>query len=193
MSETTTNSSESYWKFSEELQIPPVRSIDEFILNRARFQLPPYTDLPKWNNRILTNLLYFQTNYFIIMLIFVFISFAAQASHVMFGCSAIALLLAAVFLSASKNPTLDQIRSDHPILTLIVNLLALYYFIGALTSVCVVLFILLMPVLLILIHASFRLRNLKAKINRQLERAGLEKTVMSRILSFVSADISILD
>lgn len=183
---------EENWKFSDEVQIPPFRNLDEFLLGRARFQLPPFRDFPKWNNRILTNLLYFQTNYFAIMLAVILISCACQAQHVVFGLSSMIFLGAALFLSLSTHPTLQQARSDHPFLTLIAILISLYYFLCTMGSVLIVVFIILMPSLLVLIHASLRLRDLKAKINRQLERTGLKTTLMSRFLSLLNVDLKTL-
>lgn len=45
------------------LQLPPLRSLDDFLLGSARFQLPNLRDLEKWGNRVVKNLLYYQTNY----------------------------------------------------------------------------------------------------------------------------------
>lgn len=47
-----------------ELELPPLRSLNDFILDSARFQLPNLKDLDKWGNRVVNNLLYYQTNYF---------------------------------------------------------------------------------------------------------------------------------
>ena len=57
---------------SVEVEIAPIRSLDEFILDSARFQIPNYKDLDKWANRVCSNLLYYQTNYFF-MAIMVFL------------------------------------------------------------------------------------------------------------------------
>lgn len=46
------------------MEIPPLRSLDDYILESARFQLPNLKDLDKWGNRVVNNLLYYQTNYF---------------------------------------------------------------------------------------------------------------------------------
>lgn len=48
-----------------DLSFAPFRSLDDFILSSARFQLPSFNELEKWSNRVLANLLYYQTNYFI--------------------------------------------------------------------------------------------------------------------------------
>lgn len=46
------------------LELPPLRSLNEFILESASFQIPNVRDLDKWGNRVVQNLLYYQTNYF---------------------------------------------------------------------------------------------------------------------------------
>lgn len=47
-----------------ELEIPPLRGLDDFLLESARFQIPNFKDLDKWGNRVVNNLFYYQTNYF---------------------------------------------------------------------------------------------------------------------------------
>lgn len=49
------------------LQLAPLRPLDEFILGSARFQLPNFKDWEKWGNRVVKNLCYYQTNYFILI------------------------------------------------------------------------------------------------------------------------------
>ena len=49
-----------------EMEIAPLRSIDDFILSKARFQLPNLNDSNKWPNRVINNLMYYQTNYFLL-------------------------------------------------------------------------------------------------------------------------------
>lgn len=48
------------------MEIAPLRSLDDFILSKARFQLPNLNDSNKWPNRVINNLLYYQTNYFLL-------------------------------------------------------------------------------------------------------------------------------
>lgn len=48
--------------------LPPLRSLDDFLLGSARFQLPNFRDLDKWGNRVVKNLLYYQTNYILLFL-----------------------------------------------------------------------------------------------------------------------------
>lgn len=52
-----------------EVEIAPIRSLDDFLLESARFQVPNFKDLDKWANRVCSNLLYYQTNYFFMALV----------------------------------------------------------------------------------------------------------------------------
>ncbi|GCC39212.1 hypothetical protein chiPu_0023029 [Chiloscyllium punctatum] len=48
---------------SSEVQLPPLRTLDDFVCGSARFSLPDLKDPLRWNNRVINNLLYYQTNY----------------------------------------------------------------------------------------------------------------------------------
>lgn len=61
---------------NSEFEIAPLRTLDDFLLKSARFQIPNVSDLEKWGNRITSNLLYYQTNYFLLsLLIFTIIGY----------------------------------------------------------------------------------------------------------------------
>lgn len=52
-----------------EVEISPLRSLDDFLLVSARFQIPNFKDFEKWGNRVISNLLYYQTNYFVLSIV----------------------------------------------------------------------------------------------------------------------------
>jgi len=52
-----------------DVKIAPLRSLDDFLLESARFQLPNVKDMEKWGNRVTNNLLYYQSNYFLMSLV----------------------------------------------------------------------------------------------------------------------------
>lgn len=54
------------------IELSPLRSLGDFLLDSARFQVPQINDPEKWSHRVLNNLLYYQTNYFLIAL-FIFL------------------------------------------------------------------------------------------------------------------------
>lgn len=45
------------------VEIAPLRPWDDFFPGSERFGKPDVHDLAKWNNRVVSNLLYYQTNY----------------------------------------------------------------------------------------------------------------------------------
>uniref|UniRef100_A0A8C4QX13 PRA1 family protein n=1 Tax=Eptatretus burgeri TaxID=7764 RepID=A0A8C4QX13_EPTBU len=45
---------------------PPLRSVHDFVSASARFGLPDSQDVHKWNNRVINNLHYYQSNYFVL-------------------------------------------------------------------------------------------------------------------------------
>ena len=51
-----------------EFQVAPIRSLNDFLLQGARFQIPNFNDYNAIENRILNNLYYYQTNYGLSML-----------------------------------------------------------------------------------------------------------------------------
>ncbi|XP_053967628.1 PRA1 family protein 3 [Anastrepha ludens] len=53
---------------AQNIELAPLRSLDDFIFGSARFQLPNLKDLEKWGNRVVKNLLYYQSNYFLMCL-----------------------------------------------------------------------------------------------------------------------------
>lgn len=54
---------------TSEFEIAPLRTLDDFILESARFQIPNVRDLDKWGNRVVNNLLYYQTNYLLMAIV----------------------------------------------------------------------------------------------------------------------------
>uniref|UniRef100_A0A914ZZB1 PRA1 family protein n=1 Tax=Parascaris univalens TaxID=6257 RepID=A0A914ZZB1_PARUN len=172
------------WKLCYDVEVPPVRGFSEFVLDRSHLEMPPFRDLPKWNARILSNLLYFQSNYFVVVFLFAAVWSSLHATDTVIGLSAVVVLGAVVSLSLSRHPALAEMRREHPLATLGAFVIASYYFIYTLSSVIVVLFTLAVPLLLVLLHASVRLRDLKTKINR----INLKKTLMARLLELFGVD-----
>lgn len=56
-------------KNNKSIELAPFRPIPEFILDGSKYAAPPLKDLKSFNNRVCSNLLYFQTNYIVITVI----------------------------------------------------------------------------------------------------------------------------
>lgn len=51
------------------MELAPLRQWDDFFPGTDRFAKPEFGDLAKWNNRVISNLMYYQTNYFVVALV----------------------------------------------------------------------------------------------------------------------------
>ncbi|KHJ77143.1 hypothetical protein OESDEN_23237 [Oesophagostomum dentatum] len=75
-------------------------------------KLPPYNDLPRWNNRIVSNLLYYQTNYFLIFASLVILQSFFNSQDLALGLSAIVVVAAVVIFAISDNPSFYQVGTS---------------------------------------------------------------------------------
>ncbi|CAJ0580045.1 unnamed protein product, partial [Mesorhabditis spiculigera] len=173
---------EATMKLFNGAEVPPFRGLDDFLLESARYERPPLNDLTRWNNRIIANLLYYQTNYFSMSLLMIALFSFAYGKDFVLGLFAICLVVAAIFFSLSPHPRIHELRKEHPLVTLGGIVASAYLFITFLPSVVVIVFSTLAPTFICLVHASCRLRNLKNKTTQFLERAGLRRTVMGQLI-----------
>ncbi|GLD61256.1 PRA1 family protein 2, partial [Lates japonicus] len=81
---------------------PPLRDTDDFLLCSARFAVPDVRDLDRWNNRIINNLLYYQSNYFLSVLCFLLIVGYFQPFQLFVGAVVVTLLFLG-FVWAAEN------------------------------------------------------------------------------------------
>lgn len=51
------------------MELAPLRPWDDFFPGSDRIARPEFGDLTKWNNRVISNLLYYQTNYFAVAVV----------------------------------------------------------------------------------------------------------------------------
>uniref|UniRef100_A0A6Q2Y1H1 PRA1 family protein n=1 Tax=Esox lucius TaxID=8010 RepID=A0A6Q2Y1H1_ESOLU len=169
-------------EFWEMLSPPPIRTLDDYILGSARFAVPDIRNLERWNNRIINNLLYYQSNYFVSFLAVLGIVGYFQPFHLFLGATVVTLMFMGFVWAAENQAQIRRFRRNHPSLALCAILAASYFFLTVLGGVAVFLFGIAFPILLILIHASVRLRSLKNKLENKLESIGLKRTPMGLLL-----------
>ncbi|TKS92345.1 PRA1 family protein 2 [Collichthys lucidus] len=85
-----------------DVQPPPLRSLDDFLLSSARFALPDVRDLDRWNNRIINNLLYYQSNYLLSALCFLLMVGYCEPFQLFVGATVVTLLFLG-FVWAAEN------------------------------------------------------------------------------------------
>nr|KAF6419903.1 ADP ribosylation factor like GTPase 6 interacting protein 5 [Molossus molossus] len=141
-----------------DVNIAPLRAWDDFFPGSDRFARPDFRDISKWNNRVVSNLLYYQTNYLVVL---VFTGFV-WAAH--------------------NKDILRRMKKQYPTAFVMVVMVASYFLISMFGGVMVFVFGITFPLLLMFIHASLRLRNLKNKLENKMEGIGLKRTPMGIVL-----------
>ncbi|KFD58933.1 hypothetical protein M514_00096 [Trichuris suis] len=159
-----------------DLQLSPLRSLDDFLLGTARLELPPFNDFQRLSNRILNNLLYYQTNYFVLCFIFFLLVGLNRPNEILLGTTVLLLTLGCIAYTTSTNPNVVSVKKTYPVISLITVVSILYLLVCSLHSLMFCLFALALPLLLIFLHASCRLRNLKNKLSNTAEELKIKKT-----------------
>jgi Flp pilus assembly protein TadB len=102
--------------------------------------------------------------------------------QIVLGFVALALVFG-LFVYFTKNQyKARRFKHDHPIVCVAAVLAAGYFVVYMFGAVLVFIFGIALPLLLIMIHASLRLRNFKNKLANKMEFVGLKRTPMGIIL-----------
>ncbi|CAH1264413.1 ARL6IP5 [Branchiostoma lanceolatum] len=281
-------------ELSRNVALPPVRPLADFVGSEARFAVPDYKDPVRWNNRIVNNLLYYQTNYIavatgifilaglmnplamlvgtmlvtVVMLLLLMNPLAMLVGTMLvtvadeppgnagrrdagyrgnavvvylllFTCCCCprlmnplamlvgtmlvtvvmlllmnplamlvgAMLVAVVMLLLLMNPLamlvgtmlvtvvfaafialtenqrqLQRFKKDHPTVCVAGLLAACYFIMRTFQLLLVFVFGITLPLLVVLVHASMRMRNLKNKLSNKVESIGIKRTPMGILL-----------
>lgn len=167
---------------NSEVEIAPIRSLDDFLLESARFQIPNFKDLDKWSNRVCSNLLYYQTNYFFMSVLVFLVVGLVHPAKMLCGIMAMTAAFGLFCYITNSKRTASKFKRDHPVISLIIIFSGGYFVVYMLSCVLVFLFGVMLPVVLIFIHSSMRLRNLRNKVVNKIETIGFKKTPMGLFL-----------
>jgi len=167
-----------------EMTYAPIRSLDDFILSQSRFQVPEYQNMDKLRNRIVSNLIYYQTNYALsAIIIFALITFMNPVKMAL-GLLTMILFFGLLYYFDASQDQVKKVKQDHPTLVMMATFLVGYFFIYQIGCVMVFIAGVKLPILFTILHAALRLRNIKNKMARVAEVAGVgKKTPMAVILS----------
>ncbi|CAG9861354.1 unnamed protein product [Phyllotreta striolata] len=173
---------------SSDFELAPLRSLDDFLLEAARFQVPNVKDIDRWGNRVTNNLLYYQTNYFLMSILIFLIVGVIHPVKMACGFVATAVLFMVFVYVTNEKASAARFKRNHPIISIIVIFAGAYFIAYMLQSLMVFLLGILLPVAAIFLHASLRLRNLKNKIVNKVENLGLRRTPMGFFLEEMGLD-----
>ncbi|XP_054465270.1 PRA1 family protein 3-like [Anoplopoma fimbria] len=167
------------------MELAPLRPWDDFFPGMDRYAKPEFGDLTKWNNRVISNLLYYQTNYFAVAaVVFLIVGFLNPFG--MFLGGAVVTLVFGGSVWAGENQTMvKNFKMKNPTLFIIGVMITSYFLLSLCGGVMVFIFGITFPLLLILIHASLRLRSVKNRLENNIEGVGLKKTPMGIIMDLL--------
>ena len=171
------------------VEIAPLRSLDDFILATSRFQVPDLHNREKYYNRLVANLLYYQTNYFLTSIIIFTSVIIVHPLQMALGMMIIGVSFGTLYYFQGQNKEVKMIKERHPKNVFGVIGIFACAICSGLGSIMVVIMGVGLPVCFSLVHASLRLRNIKNKFVNATESLGIAKiTLMSRILNEIHVD-----
>jgi len=157
------------------VEIAPFRSFDEFLLSQSRFQIPDFNNPEKWSNRIVNNLLYYQTNYILsAVLIFLLITFLNPGDMIL-GIIIMASIFGLLYYLSFNQAPVKNMKKNHPMVVMVTTFCLGYFLIYSIGCVIAFLLGVMMPIVFIVVHASLRLRNMKNKVTSVAETLGVSK------------------
>ncbi|KAM7339281.1 PRA1 family protein 2 [Alexandromys fortis] len=165
-----------------EVRLPPLRALDDFVLGSARLAAPDPGDPQRWCHRVINNLLYYQTNYLLCFGISLALAGYIRPLHTLLSALVVVVALGVLVWAAETRAAVRRCRRSHPAACLAAVLAISLLILGAVGGAFTFLLCITTPVLLILLHASLRLRNLKNKIENKIESIGLKRTPMGLLL-----------
>ncbi|XP_029456940.1 PRA1 family protein 3 [Rhinatrema bivittatum] len=166
-----------------EVQFAPFRAWADFFPGSDRFARPDFKDISKWNNRVVSNLLYYQTNYLAAAALVILVVGFMSPFNMLLGGTVVVLMFVGFVWASHNKDILRRFKKQYPTVFVLMIILASYCVISLCGGVMVFIFGITFPLLLIFIHASLRLRNMKNKLENQMEVAGLKKTPMGIVLN----------
>ncbi|XP_014603385.1 PREDICTED: PRA1 family protein 3 isoform X1 [Polistes canadensis] len=169
-------------KIDTNFELPPLRSLDDFLLESARFQIPNFKDFDKWGNRVVNNMLYYQTNYLFMAVIIFLIVGLIHPVKMFVGMIAMIIILGGFAYVSTEGRLIHQFKQQYPGVGIIGIILAACFATYTLGSLLVFLLGILLPFSVIFVHASLRLRNIKNKLANKIEGIGLARTPMGIFL-----------
>jgi len=130
----------------------------------------------------MNNLLYYQTNYFFTIIVVHLLIGLMNPGQMLVGLLAICSAFA-IFVALSNNRAeLRHFKRHHPVASSGLIVAACYAIMYLFGSIMVFLFGIALPLALVLVHASTRMRNTKSKITTKLEKIGFVRTPMGLLL-----------
>lgn len=127
------------------MQFAQLRSLDDFLLESARFQLPNFNDIEKWGNRVVKNLLYYQTNYFVMAAAVFTLIGLVHPAKIVYGIVLIGVLIYVMMKYFSSKTKIQVPDGTNKWIILAGVCGSSYFVLYLLDAILIVLFAILLP------------------------------------------------
>jgi len=174
---------------TDAMEFAPFRTIDDFILNTDRFKLPKFDDEERWFNRMIYNLMYYQSNYLMSAIVIFMLVFSWRPQEMMAGILIMIFVFGLMSTLARRRIAIRDFQRQHPLLVTLIVLLIGHWLIYKLASILVILLGLLLPISFMIIHASCRMRNIANKLTNAAQVMGFKNiTPMGYLLESIGIE-----
>ncbi|UJR15551.1 hypothetical protein I4U23_002490 [Adineta vaga] len=175
-------------KSGQTLRIPPIRPIPEFV-GGNEWAVPAFNpkDFGELQKQIMTNLIYYQSNYGAVAVVFLLLVAFFRPTAIIFGLIVVAALLAGFVYATRQNISLPPFLHDRPILILAILLISAFMITRLFGTVLVFLIGIAFPLAGIIAHAVVRKPTLQNKAEDTAENLSLQSTPMGLLLGWLGA------
>ena len=147
------------------IKLPKFRSLEDFLYNIDRYEIPNHGNLDRLKNRMMNNLLYYQTNYILTFLISLLFIFILHPQGVLFGMVFVTGLIYGANWVLQNQVEFENIRENRPQIIFFGAFIIWTIFVRFLSSIAVSIFGCVLPIFFVMAHCAFRKRNLMNKMN----------------------------
>ncbi|XP_044287070.1 PRA1 family protein 2 isoform X2 [Varanus komodoensis] len=130
-----------------EVRLPPVRPLDDFLLGSTRLAPPDLRDLQRWHNRVINNLLYYQSNYLLVLGAGLLLGgYFCPVLTLLSGALITLMFLGFVWAAENKAPV-RRFRRNNPGTCVLAILAAAYFLVSLFEGSATFLFFIALPIM----------------------------------------------
>lgn len=163
------------------VEVAPLRPWTDFFPGSNRFAKPD-KDFTKWNNRVVSNLLYYQTNYLSLVTSVFLLVGILKPLKTLIAIVVVSVVFVVSVWVGENGAAINNFKKQKPSAFIILIMVASCILISMLGSILVFMWAITLPLTLIFAHASCRKRNMQNKLENKMDGFGLKKTFMGILL-----------
>lgn len=180
---TSRASPDSYAIDNDYVKLPKFRDLEDFLFNIERYSLPVHGNSERLNNRMVNNILYYQSNYLCAFLLTFAGIFYLESKAMILGFTFFAGISYLVNWAMNNHELFTEIQQERKTQLIFGGVVLWFVFMHLLGYIAIFAFGLLFPLLIILTHSALRMRNTRNKLNTARHLAGLKQTPAGIVLN----------